>query len=256
MDEELRNIILEYLLKFESRLRSIIAYRFSDICKGNRYGYLEISNYRQDADSLSIVLKNISNLSHKLNKYGQAGFNNPVKHYVRNHEDVPLWVLVNYLTFGEIQYLFDSLPDRVKQDVARDFSEYYKKATKSNEKIDIEELHVIVACSNLFRNVCAHEERLYNYQIRQRLKLSKLKKYFINNSGIVESRANLFVMVSMLMIILSHQDSKDLVRRLDRSFGRRSKKWKSIELDSVLEMMGFSKNWKKDLCLKGNVDKG
>lgn len=249
MDEELRNIILEYLLTFESRLRSIIAYRFSNACKG-RYSYLEISNYRQDAKSLSIVLKNISNLSYKLNKYGKAKFNNPVKHYITKHEDVPLWVLVNYLTFGETQYLFDSLDDNLKQRVARDFSEYYKDTVKSNEKIDVEELHIIIACSNLFRNVCAHEERLYNYQIHQRLRLTELNKYFVNNSNIPQESANLFTMVSMLMIILKHRESKELVRQLDHTFGKHQRKWKSIKIINIYELMGFGESWKDDLLLK------
>lgn len=71
-----------------------------------------------------------------------------------NFENVPLWVLVNSLTIGNISYFYNSL-DELKEKIARKFGGEYMKDYSSKEKITYSELSNIIKIVNYFRNVCA-----------------------------------------------------------------------------------------------------
>ncbi|GMC01759.1 Abi family protein [Enterococcus thailandicus] len=217
MDKELRILFLRHILQFENKMKAIISYEFSK-AHPEKYGYLHFSNYSSNLTDLSDVLKSIQKLSNKIEIHKQKKYDNAIKHYINKHKNVPLWVLSNFLTFGELQYLFLSLEDSVKLRVARVISEDFKKMTNSKEKIDVEEIKMIMKTANLFRNVCAHDEVLYNYKISKKLKSSLFRKYFVANSafGVDSStsncNANLFVMLSLLKIVTPNKDFKDMTK--------------------------------------------
>lgn len=255
MDKDLRTLFLTHVLKFENKMKAIISYQFSS-AHPERYGYLHFSNYSNDPQDLSDVLKNIQRLSNKIEIHKGKKYDNAIKHYIDKHKNVPLWVLSNFLTFGELQYLFVSLEEQVKSNVAKVISLDFKKETKSVEKIDIEELKMIMKTANLFRNVCAHDEVLYNYKMGKKIKSSIFKKYFENNEAFYTNEnealcyANLFVMLSLLKLVTSNKDYKELIKKISTIFKSYQNKFKSIQFDSILKDMGFPKNWKEQLSIK------
>src|SRR5690606_37201776 len=94
-DRELRMVLLKFLLVFENNIKSKIAYRFSERFK-QPHAYLQMQNYNKNADKLEKVLQLIAVLSNELSRKSKR--NGPIKHYLDQHDGVPLWVLVNYLT--------------------------------------------------------------------------------------------------------------------------------------------------------------
>lgn len=254
MDKELRGLLLKYILKFETKIKSLVAYYFSE-AHPEKYGYLHFINYSQEEKDLSDVLKNIQKLSNKIEIHKNKKYDNSIKHYINNHKNVPLWVLVNFLTFGELQYLFLSLEDDIKEKVCKTISMDFKAEHKANERIGIEELKMILKTGNLFRNVCAHDEVLYNYKMGKKFKASLFSKYFENNSKFdVQSsdqcKADLFTMVSMIKLVSPNKDFKELIRHLERIFRQYRGKYKSISFDEILESMGLESNWKEQLNIK------
>lgn len=254
MDKDLRGLLLKYILKFESKIKSLIAYYFSE-AHPEKYGYLHFDNYSQEDNDLSNVLKNIQKLSNKIEFHNNVKYDNSIKHYIKNHKNVPLWVLVNFLTFGEIQYLFLSLENTVKEKVCRTISTDFKREYNSKEKIDIEELKMILKTANLFRNVCAHDEVLYNYKMWKPLKGSLFDKYFDNNNKFNKAKnknykADFFVMIAFLKLVSSNKDFKNLIRDLEKIFKSYQNKFVSITFDSILILMGFKQNWKNELKIK------
>lgn len=255
MDKELRILFLRHILQFENKMKAIISYEFSK-AHPEKYGYLHFSNYSSNPDELSDVLKNIQKLSNKIEHHKQKKYDNAIKHYINKHKNVPLWVLSNFLTFGELQYLFVSLEDTVKTEVARVISSDFKKTTGSSEKVDIEELKMIMKTANLFRNVCAHDEVLYNYKMGKSLKSSLFRKYFIANPsfGIDSStdncNANLFVMLSLLKIVTPNKDFKELTRKLQAIFKAQEHNFSSISFSSIMKEMGFESDWQNQLKIK------
>ena len=105
-DRELRFLFLKYLLIFENSFKTVISHEFSrKYPKAN--SYLDIANYREDDPKG--VLKQISILTKTI--HDNVGAKGAIKHYIEDHGSVPLWVLVNYLTIGNLSYLYGALKD-------------------------------------------------------------------------------------------------------------------------------------------------
>lgn len=170
-DRDLRMLILRSLLKFETHFKTSCAYHFSEKYKGS-YAYLVIENYSKERDKLSIVLNNLSTLSKEIignTKKDQA--KTPyISHYIENHDCVPLWVLVNSLTIGNMSYFYNAIDSNLRETIARDFSEQHKLEHNSSEKVESSELEQVVKIVNLFRNVCAHEEVLFLFKLVKGIK--------------------------------------------------------------------------------------
>ena len=58
-----------------------------------------------------------------------------IKHYIEEYGAVPLWVLVNYLTIGNISYLYTALKTSDKNNIARFYSDKFNKQYSANIKI-------------------------------------------------------------------------------------------------------------------------
>ena len=73
-----------------------------------------------------------------------------VSHYMLNYGYIPLWVLVNTLTIGTISVFYSHLEQQDQNNIGRFFS------------LKPDELKTILQVLTLYRNACAHDERLYN----------------------------------------------------------------------------------------------
>lgn len=257
-DGELKNLLFKYLIVFESRLKTLVAYRF---CEAHcaPYDYLSVGNYSQETEDLSNVLTNISNLSKKIDKNKNASYDNSIKHYINEHENVPLWVLVNFLTFGELQFLFSALDKSLKEKICKDFSRVFKETYNSKEKIDIEEMQMIIKSINLFRNVCAHDEVLYNYCLQKKIKLSLFDKYYKDNSKFKNiskaSKTDIFVLISLLKLVLRNKEFKEFLYGMKTLQKKYRNKFKCVPFEELLGMMGFPQNWEDKLEIKVNIKK-
>lgn len=109
---------------------------FSDIHRDGLYPYLQIENYSNSKHQLNYVLKTIANLSNTISRENKnLNGKKPIKHYIKKHDSIPLWVLVNFLTLGNISYFYNSLDESLQNMIARDLGERYKESYKSKEKL-------------------------------------------------------------------------------------------------------------------------
>ena len=100
-DRELRNIYLKYLLKLENTFKTVIAHEFS--AKYGHDNYLKIENFdnsteRNISSSIKLIGDIQQEIARQMSKHHQV-----VTHYITEHGYIPLWVLVNVLTFGKIE---------------------------------------------------------------------------------------------------------------------------------------------------------
>lgn len=238
-DRELRNILIEYLLKFESSIKSKISYRFSEKHKEPN-AYLQMGNFSRDPAKLKKILQLIATISNLISK--NADRNGPIKHYLDNHDGVPIWVLVNYLTVGNIQYVYDCLDSSLQNSIAKDFAIPFNKSYNLTIQFTSDELANVLKTVNYFRNVCAHEERLYNYRIHKPARSAQISNH-LNISSSYLDKGNLFTIVSFLKLVLRKEDHKSLIRRLKRLFENYSPKLSSVNITDVMNKMGFPANW-------------
>ena len=85
--------------------------------------------------------------------------------FIVQHQNVPLWVLTNALTFGNISKMYMLLPQDIQSKVSRNY-------LCINESQMISILAVLVK----FRTVCAHGERLFTYRTTDSITEQELYK--------------------------------------------------------------------------------
>lgn len=236
-DRELRNLFLRYILKFESLFKTTYAYEFSKQYR-NPNSYLDLKNYTRDHPEQ--VVRQIHVLTGTIKD--KATKDGAIKHYIQNHESVPLWVLVNYLTLGNMSYLFSALKSAEKATIAKVFSDRYNKQYKTlggSNQLKLREKDVIAALKilGLVRNQCAHEERLFN-TIYKNIYISNVRQY-LNVVGCSNDR--LVAAVLYLRVFLSKNDFLEFKKELRRIIEKYDSKFITVPFDDVLKCMGLDK---------------
>lgn len=244
LDRDLRMLILSVLLRFETHFKTTCAYHFSQKNPGD-YAYLSIDNYAGN-NSLSKVLSNLATLSGEVNKNTRKLCTPYIHHYINNHDCVPLWVLVNALTIGNMSYFYDAVTADLQDQIAREFSQQYRSEYGSKESVQCRVLQDIIKMVNMFRNVCAHEEVLFLFKLNKIISGTQFLKFFkvgnINEDMIKKS--NLFTLIAIIKLVLPKEEYSDLINGIDCIFNKYRHRFSSVSFDDIIELAGFPVSWK------------
>lgn len=153
----------------ENEIKSQVSYYFTERNGENQKEYLDRPNYnytrKKNQRDIDRLIKILEGYVVKPTDYHY------INHAQRKYGNVPLWVLTNALTFGNISKMYMLLPQDIQIKVSRNY-----QCINESQMISI--LTVLVK----FRNVCAHGERLFTYRtadsipdlpIHIKLKISK-----------------------------------------------------------------------------------
>lgn len=240
-DRQLRNIFLESILKIENSLRSLIAYYFSQ--EYGKDNYLKLDSF-ENFNKVKVTdskkqkqIKYIHTLIGNINKnIAQNIDNNYINHYITKYGFIPLWVLVNILSFGDICNFYKLMKQKERIEIAIEFN------------IAETELTSLLSVLSKTRNLCAHDERLYNYSFNANTSINdtkyhtKLKIQNIKNRYI-SGKNDLFAVVIALKLLLSKEDYNKFHNKLFSRIMSIQSKLKTISLNDVLNAMNFPKNW-------------
>ncbi len=231
-DRELRFLFLKYLLIFENSFKTTISYEFSQkFPKAN--SYLEIANYRDDDPKG--VLKQISILTKTI--HDNVGTKGAIKHYIEEHGSVPLWVLVNYLTIGNLSYLYSALKDSEKNAIAKYYSDKYEKQYRPTNtlRISSEDMESALKIFNLVRNQCAHDERLFNSDYKN-IRVSNIVNYF----GVTNyNNRRLVVAILYFKAVLNKSYYKKFHSELNTIFDKYENEFQTVSFNDILDSMGI-----------------
>lgn len=226
-DRKLRIITLEYILEIEKEIKSLISYSFSK-CYGHK-NYLKLENF----DSSGIKkYDRVCNLLSHLYKAISRNINNDlsITHYVSGKNYVPLWVLMNSLSFGEISKFYTNMHQKERNDVAK----HFKWGVKENE------LGNCLAFLTTIRNRCAHDERLYSFLSTANLSNNKYFKYFH-----IHATNNYFTVMITFKLLLSDIAYREYQQKIEAILNELSSRFKSIPLKKIRGIMGLPNNWKR-----------
>lgn len=226
-DRKLRIITLEYILKIEKEIKSLISYSFS-----KSYGhknYLKLENF--DSTGTKKYDCVCSLLSH-LYKTISRNINNDlsITHYISGKNYVPLWVLMNSLSFGETSKFYTNMHQKERDNVAK----HFKWGVRENE------LGNCLAFLTTIRNHCAHDERLYSYLSTTNLSNNKYFKYFRTTAT-----NNYFAVMITFKLLMSDMDYKEYHQNLELIINELSSQLKSIPLKKIRRIMGLPTNWRR-----------
>ena len=248
-DRELRTILYTALLEYETNLGAELAYRFSESFKDEN-SYLAIDNY--NGVNISSIVETISSLSNTIKNMtsSKKKQQNAIKHYVNNYGHVPLWVLVNFLTFGELNYFYKNCQNNVQMKIAKDFSlhlrrEYNKKYTTP---VTPETINAINHLANHFRNAVAHNEITYSKRLYNSPGLKTIKN-ILSLPVSLSSQAGIFELVMSLKVVLPKKDYVILSKSLMKLLNNYQKKFHSVSFNAILQDMNFPTDYKEFLTI-------
>lgn len=238
-DRNIRSIYLKYILKSEHQIKTVIAHEFSKL-----YGhdnYLKLDNFDSDPTKIKQILNTIGRIQNALS--AQMGKSNEITHYMSTYGYVPLWVLVNILTLGEMSYFYENMKPHDKNQVARQFNLLPDELSKYLKNL------------TLARNLCAHDERFYDVKYKSSLAVSTIPNFSIfqipsSNGNYSYGTNDAFSVAVILTLILHKTDSKEFVSAINKEFKKLEKELSTITADQIELEMGFGSNWKKlpQLC--------
>lgn len=233
-DEDLRELFLKYILKIERHIRSLLSYHFTSKYGELQEEYLNAANYRQGKNSRKEIERFIKRLDFLANQNQEYPY---INHQRDLYQNVPLWVLVNSLSFGTLSKFYEFTTLDLRSKVAQNFS-------KVNQKQLEQYLHVMTK----FRNVCAHGERLYCYQTRNAIPDTPLHhKLNIAKQGTqyVLGKQDLFSMVIAFRYLLSDEDFKNFKKALKKRMATYWQESTAMSQQELYNQMGFPQNWDK-----------
>lgn len=231
-DAELREIFFKYLLQIERHLRSLMSYYFTETYGAEQREYLNPQNYNYTRRNKTIIARLIATLQRATTTTDYAYIN----YYRNTYGEIPLWVLANVLTFGNLSKMFQVFPQSLKSKVSKNF-----------EPLNQHQVEQFLSVLTKYRNVCAHGECLFTYRTVDAIADTPLhRKLLLPKRGnqYEKGKQDLFAVVIAFRYLLPKQDFLCFKRRLIKEINKVNKSVTHISEEELLEKMGFPKNWK------------
>jgi abortive infection bacteriophage resistance protein len=234
-DRELRNIYLKYLLKIENTFKTVIAHEFS--AKYGHDNYLKIENFDTSSErNISSAIKLIGDIQQEIARQ-MSKHHQVVTHYMTEHGYIPLWVLVNVLTFGKIENFYKNMKPCDKTIVSRQFG------------LQPDELAKFMHMLALARNKCAHDERFFDMKFKERIHTKSIKNFSV--LGIVRAKDgsytygtnDIYAIAIMFALLLSKTDLKEFISSMKTAFNKLQKQLHTISATDIMSIMGYDSNW-------------
>lgn len=225
MDRHLRNLLFRFITLAEATLKSVCTYRFCEVHPTDNEAYLDPAAYRTDGKFPALVRSYISDLTTLLgrNEARRPRYMRPyLEHYLKAHDNVPLWVLMNQLSLTQAFKFYSFQPESSRFHISKRFQALHDETHLSKQRITHEKLRRAYDHIKDFRNICAHDERLYCARVDK-----SLSTRFRN------------VMTDMQMVLTASQYQK-LTSDVTRQLIEVGTRVHTIQREDILLSMGYS----------------
>lgn len=238
-DRSFRNLLFKNLLIVENNLKSIISYTLSRKYGIREKDYLKPSNFSNDSKKIRQVNDVLNKIKRQIKLNGRQ--HSATLHYLSNYGYVPLWILVKLLSFGMVNELYSILKPEDKLIVA----EHYN--------LDVETLGIYIALLSNYRNLCAHEDIVYDHRTQKVIPDTKYHMMLnipMTNDEYFYGKNDIFAVVIMLKYMLNESDFTDFVNEVSYDLSLLDGKISTIPQEKILDKMGFVENWEDITKLK------
>lgn len=234
-DRRIRNIIFKYILIIENNIKSIMSYQLS-----RKYGfkdkdYLNPENFTQDPARSRQVFDILNKMKRQIRVNGRQ--HSATLHYLSNYGYIPMWILVKVLSFGIISELFCILKYEDQNEIAKLY------------RTDVETLSIYLSLLANFRNLCAHEDILYDHRTSRAIpnnEYHNILNISTDEAGeYIYGKNDLYAIILIMKKMLSDGEFHDIIFEIGYEIDILDSKVDTVSLNSILNKIGFPDNWRK-----------
>ena len=233
-DRKIRNIMFKYILVIENNIKSIISYQLSKKYGFKDKDYLNPKNFTQDALKVRQVYDVLNKMKRQIRVNGKQ--HTATMHYLSNYGYIPMWILVKVLSFGLISELYGIL----KSEDQLSISEFYN--------LDPETLAIYLSLLSNFRNLCAHEDILYDHRTQRKIPNTRYHyelEISIEEDEYKYGKNDLFALIIIFKQMLRDEEFRDLINELSYEIDVLDGKVDTVPLNTILNKIGFPDNWRE-----------
>ena len=231
-DRYSRNIFFKNLLIIENRLKSVISYQLSKKYGYKEKDYLNLRNFTQDPEKRRRVKDVIEKMRRQIRI--NTGRHNATMHYLKNYGYIPLWILVKVLSFGMVCELFSIMTDEDKLEVSSVFH------------LGIEELESFLPILSNYRNLCAHEDIVFDHKTERKIPDTEYHKklnIFKMDDEYIYGKDDLFAVIIIFKMMLEDSEFRLMLKEFEYELEKLDGKVDSIPVEKILDTMGVPKNY-------------
>ena len=235
-DRQIRNIIFKNLLIIENNMKSIFSYQLSKKYGYREKDYLRATNFTNNPEKIRQVNDLIRKMKRQIKVNGAQ--HSATSHYINNYGYIPLWVVVKVLSFGIVSELFTIM----KRDDQEEISNVYG--------ISVENLITYLPILANYRNLCAHEDILYDHRNQKSINDTKFHAALnipTLDGEYIYGKDDLFALFIILKNLLREDEFRLLVSEFSYELDILAGKLKVIKINKIMDIMGFPVNYKEIL---------
>jgi len=233
-DRHIRNIIFKNLLIIENNIKSIMAYQLSMKYGIKERDYLNPDNFNSAPEKRNQIADLIKKMKRQININGNQ--HTATKYYIDNYHYIPLWIVVKILSFGIVGEMYLILKKEDQKDVAKYFH------------VDSENLIINLPMLANYRNLCAHEDILFDHRTQKEIFDTKYHKELnipLLNGEYIYGKNDLFALIIILKQMLRGEDFYLMINEIAAEVQLLERKLSTITIEKVLDAMGFPLNYKE-----------
>jgi hypothetical protein len=243
-DRRLREILFPELLRIEHSVKSIIIDVFSKYHGHDHTSYLRPDSFNTTTfDNFKRANALIFDLLKLIDK--QRTRHGALTHYMTKYQFVPIWVLSKVMTFGKINSFYGCMLLKDKTEVAAAF------------QLQPGQFKSLVDFITIFRNKCAHGERIYCHLKDQKkpspipvLPLHTKLSIHNNKKGYKHGTQDILALLIAMKYFLQPGRYSRLIGRVDYALNTKlSRRLRTIPCSDIQEVMGLldSYDWARIL---------
>lgn len=233
-DRQIRNIMFKNLLIVENNMKSIFSYQLSKNYGYREKDYLKASNFTRDPEKSGQVNDLLKKMKRQIRVNGKQ--HSATSHYMYNYGYIPLWVVVKVLSFGIVSELYMIM----KKEDQNDIAEIYN--------ITPENLITYLPILANYRNLCAHEDILYDHRNQKPINDTKYHialEIPMCDGEYIYGKEDLFALFIILKQLLREDEFRLLLSEISYEIDVLAGKLNVISINKVLDIMGFPTNFKE-----------
>lgn len=244
-DSEMRSNLLKYIFIAESNIKTKLAYYFCEKYKTDNNAYRNEYNFNYIPELRKTIDKLVQKLEKTIKKQSNIQ-GSRINHYTTNYTTIPLWVLIPQLDFGTTAYFFKCSQKDIQSKIAKNMKfEFIKANSKFNNEYIFtgEALSDIIFFINSFRNICAHNERLYDHKFTT----NNINNFIVHEHYSLNFNYGFFDLILVLKFFISPLEYDALGTLLANSLGFLYNNVEKNDFIKILNKMKFSRHWEEIL---------